>query len=60
MQVKHLIEILQMYNQEREVYIHTFSGETALIQGYFTQGELDKFYLTDLKVEPNLLINNEI
>ena len=55
MQVKHLIEILQMYNPEREVYIHTFSGETALIQGYFTQGEFDKFYLTDLKVEPNLL-----
>lgn len=55
MQVKHLIEILQMYNQEREVYIHTFSGETVLVQGYFTQGELDKFYLTDLKVEPNLL-----
>ena len=52
MLVGQLIEILKQYSSDREVYIHTLSGETVLVQGYFIQGEDDKFYITDLRVEP--------
>lgn len=45
--VKQLIEILQKYDQDREVMIHTLNG-------YFVQRNLDDngFYLTDLDVIP--------
>ena len=52
MLVGSLIEILKQYDYDRELYIHTLKGENALVQGYFTQGEDGKFYITDLRVEP--------
>lgn len=52
MLVGQLIEILKEYDYDREVYIHTLSGETVLAQGHFIQGEDGKFYITDLRVEP--------
>lgn len=52
--VKQLIEILQKYDQDREVMIHTLSGETAEVKGYFVQKDIDdnSFYITDLDVVP--------
>ena len=52
MSIGQLIEILKQYDHDREIYIHTLNGETVLVQGYFIQGEDDKFYITDLRVEP--------
>ena len=48
------MEILQKYDQDREVMIHTLNGETAEVKGYFVQRNLDDngFYLTDLDVIP--------
>ena len=50
-----LIEILQKYDQDRVVMIHTLSGENTEVNGYFVQKDLndDGFYLTDLDVIPN-------
>lgn len=52
--VKQLIEVLQKYDQDREVMIHTLHGETVEVKGYFVQRNLDDngFYLTDLDVIP--------
>lgn len=52
--VKQLIEILQKYDQDREVMIHTLSGETVEVKGYFVQKDIDdnSFYITDLDVVP--------
>lgn len=52
--VGQLIEILQKYDRDREVMIHTLEGETVEVNGYFVQGNLDDngFYLTDLDVIP--------
>lgn len=46
--VGQLIEILQKYDLDREVTIHT-------LKGYFVQRDLNDnaFYLTDLDVVPN-------
>ena len=60
MLVGQLIEILKQYDYDREVYIHTLNGETVLVQGYFIQGEDDKFYITDLRVEPTIYDKNEV
>lgn len=60
MLVGQLIEILKRYDPDREIYIHTLQGETVLAQGYFIQGEDDKFYITDLRVEPLIFDKNEI
>lgn len=50
-----LIEILQKYDRDREVTIHTLKGETVEVNGYFVQRDLNDnaFYLTDLDVVPN-------
>ena len=50
--VGQLIQILQKYDQDREVMIHTLKGET---NGYFVQRDLDDngFYLTNLDVIPS-------
>ena len=50
--VGQLIEILQKYDQDRVVMIHTLSGENTEVNGYFVQKDLndDGFYLTDLDV----------
>lgn len=50
--VGQLIEILQKYDQDREVTIHTLKGETVEVNGYFVQRDLNDnaFYLTDLGV----------
>lgn len=52
--VGQLIEILQKYDRDREVMIHTLEGETVEVNGYFVQRNLDDngFYLTDLDVIP--------
>lgn len=52
--VEQLIEILQKYDRDREVMIHTLEGETVEVNGYFVQRNLDDngFYLTDLDVIP--------
>ena len=52
--VKQLIEILQKYDQDREVMIHTLQGENVEVNGYFIQKDLNdpSFYLTDLDVMP--------
>ena len=53
--VGQLIEILQKYDQDRVVMIHTLSGENVEVSGYFVQKDLDDngFYLTNLNVVPN-------
>lgn len=53
--VGQLIEILQRYDRDREVTIHTLKGETVEVNGYFVQRDLNDnaFYLTDLDVVPN-------
>lgn len=52
--VEQLIEILQKYDRDREVMIHTLNGETVDVNGYFVQRNLDDngFYLTNLDVVP--------
>ena len=53
--VGQLIEILQRYDRDREVMIHTLKGETVGVNGYFVQIDLDDngFYLTNLDVIPS-------
>lgn len=53
--VGQLIKILERYDQDREVMIHTLGGETVEVNGYFVQRDLNDnaFYLTDLDVVPN-------
>lgn len=54
--VGQLIEILQKYDRDREVTIHTLKKEkTVEVNGYFVQRDLNDnaFYLTDLDVVPN-------
>ena len=53
--VGQLIEILQRYDRDREVMIHTLKGETVDVNGYFVQRDLDDngFYLTNLDVIPS-------
>lgn len=53
--VGQLIEILQRYDRDREVTIHTLNGENVEVNGYFVQKDLndDGFYLTNLDVIPN-------
>lgn len=53
--VGQLIEILQRYDRDRKVMIHTLKGETVDVNGYFVQRDLNDntFYLTDLDVIPN-------
>lgn len=45
--VGQLIEILQRYDRDREVTIHTLKGETVEVNGYFVQRDLNDnaFYL---------------
>lgn len=38
--VGQLIEILQKYDRDREVTIHTLKGETVEVNGYFVQRDL--------------------
>lgn len=54
MLVGQLIKILEQFDQDREVMIHTLSGENMDVNGYFIQNDLNNhfFYLTDLNVEP--------
>lgn len=40
--VGQLIEILQKYDQDREVTIHTLKGETVEVNGYFVQRDLKR------------------
>lgn len=49
------LEILQRYDRDREVMIHTLKGETVDVNGYFVQRDLDDngFYLTNLDVIPS-------
>lgn len=35
--VKQLIKILERYDEDREVMIHTLNGETTEVKGYFVQ-----------------------
>ena len=53
--VGQLIEILQRYDRDREVIIHTLKGETVEVNVYFVKRDLNDnaFYLTDLDVIPN-------
>lgn len=51
MLVGQLIEILKQFDQDREVMIHTLSGQNAEVKGYFPKDD-EYFYLTDLDVEP--------
>ena len=53
--VGQLIEILQRYDLDREVMIHTLNGETVNVNGDFVQRDLDDngFYLTNLDVIPS-------
>lgn len=53
--VGQLIEILQRYDRDREVTIHTLKGETVDVNGHFVQRDLDDngFYLTNLDVIPS-------
>lgn len=39
--VGQLIEILQRYDRDREVIIHTLKGETVEVNGYFVQRDLN-------------------
>lgn len=54
--VGQLIEILKEYDQDREVVVHTLSGENVEVKGYFIQDDIDdhNFYLTDLNVTPKV------
>lgn len=54
MLVGQLIEILERFDREREVMIHTLKGENVEAKGYFTRddGSDFLFYLTDLDVVP--------
>ena len=54
MLVGQLIKLLEQFDQDREVMIHTLSGENVDVNGYFIQNDLNNpfFYLTDLNVEP--------
>lgn len=49
-----IIKILEQFDQDREVMIHTLSGETVEVRGYFVQKDIDdnSFYITDLDVVP--------
>lgn len=47
MLVGQLIEILKQFDQDREVMIHTLSGQNAEVKG-----DDEYFYLTDLDVVP--------
>lgn len=38
--VGQLIKILERYDQDREVMIHTLGGETVGVNGYFVQKDL--------------------
>lgn len=49
MLVGQLIEILKQFDQDREVMIHTLSGQNAEVKGYFPKDD-EYFYLTDLDV----------
>lgn len=49
--VGQLIEILKQFDQDREVMIHTLSGQSAEVKGYFPKDD-EYFYLTDLDVIP--------
>lgn len=40
--VGQLIEILQRYDLDREVTIHTLKGETVEVNGYFVQRDLKR------------------
>ena len=53
--VGQVIEMLQMYDRDRELTRHTLKGETVEVNGYFVQRDLNDnaFYLTDLDVVPN-------
>lgn len=53
--VGQLIEILEQFDQDREVMIHTLKGETVEVKGYFVQKDINdhSFYLTDLDVVPS-------
>ena len=53
--VGQLIEILQRYDRDREVTIHTLKVETVEVNGYVVQRDLNDnaFYLTDLDVIPS-------
>lgn len=55
MLVGQLIKILEQFDQDREVMIHTLNGETVDVNGYFVQRNLDDngFYLTNLDVIPS-------
>lgn len=44
--VKQLIEVLQKYDQDREVMIHTLNGETVEVKGYFVQSNPTHTILT--------------
>lgn len=54
MLVGQLIKILEQFDQDREVMIHTLSGGTVEVRGYFVQKDIDdnSFYITDLDVVP--------
>lgn len=54
MLVGQLIKILEQFDLDREVMIHTLKGENVEVNGYFIQKDLDNhsFYLTDLDVIP--------
>ena len=45
--VGQLIEILQKYDSDREVMIHTLKGENVEVNGYFIQKDLNdcSFYI---------------
>lgn len=48
MLVGQLIEILKQFDQDREVMIHTLSGQNAEVKGYFPKDD-EYFYLTDME-----------
>ena len=54
MLVGQLIKILEQFDQDREVMIHTLKGENVEVNGYFIQKDLNdcSFYITDLNVVP--------
>ena len=52
MLVGQLIKILEQFDQDTEVMIHTLSGATVEVRGYFVQKDIDdnSFYITNLDV----------
>lgn len=54
MLVGQLIEILKQFDQDREVMIHTLSGQNAEVKGYFPKDD-EYFYLTDLDLSQHIL-----